>query len=105
MAATFFEIPLVAQNQSLSITLVGKVYNLYVYWNKPANVWCMDMASQDGTVTLNGIPLVAGSDLLAQFAYLQIGGVLTCQTDGDPYAAPTFDNLGTTGHLYFVPNA
>lgn len=101
----FYEVPLSPLPQKLSISMAGTIYDLTILWNNFVGIWIMNLASQDGTKVLNSIPLVAGSDLLAQFAYMEFGGALTCQTDNDALAAPTFANLGLTAHLYFVPDA
>ncbi len=71
-------------------------------WCNPAQCWIFDMLNDDGTPILTGIPLVTGSDLLEQFAYLKLGAQLFAQTDNDPQAVPTFDNLGQTGRFYLV---
>ncbi len=100
--ATAYEIPLVANPQNFSIALGGVSYNLNVYWNVAGSVWCLDIADSLNNKILSGIPLVTGTDLLAPYAYLNFGGKLIAQTDQDLTAPPTFDNLGTAGHLYFV---
>jgi hypothetical protein len=51
---------------------------------------------------VSGIPLVTGVDLLAPYAYLGFGGELLVATDGNTAAVPTYANLGTGSHLYFV---
>lgn len=99
---TPYEIPLTAAFQQLLISLANVTYQLTVKWNDEASVWVVDIASSSGTPILSGIPLVTGTDLLGQFAYLNLGGSLIAQTDYDLTAPPTFDNLGDTGHLYFV---
>ncbi len=43
----------------------------------------------------------AGTNLLEQYDYLGLGGVLWCQTTDDPDAVPTFGNLGVGSHLYW----
>ncbi len=98
---TLYEIPLINLAQTLSITLADVSYVLTVKWNDASSCWVMDMGDANGNPILQGIPLVTGSDLLEQFAYLNFGGALIAQTDHDIYAPPTYDNLGTTGHLYF----
>lgn len=98
MAATFFEIPLRAVNQRLSIGLAGVVYSLLVTWR---NGWVFDLYTATGAPVLLGVPLVTGADLLAQYEYLNLGGSLYVTTDGDPEAVPTSANLGTNSHLYF----
>jgi Domain of unknown function (DUF6983) len=64
--------------------------------------WTLDLADQGGTPILCGVPLVTGADLLAQYDYLALGGHLIVSSEGEPLAIPTFDNLGSGSHLYWV---
>lgn len=100
-----YEVPLTPIPQSFGISLDGVPYNLTVKWNTVALCWVLDISDQNDTDILTGIPLVTGADLLAQYAYLNFGGQLTCQTDGDLTAVPTYENLGTDGHLYFTTSS
>lgn len=102
--STAFQVPLqVGTPQQLSITLAGVVYQLtLVFRNDPAGGWYLDIADASNTPLLQGLPLVTGADLLAQYAYLKFGGKLVVQTTSNPDAVPTFDNLGADGQLYFV---
>lgn len=99
--STVLEIPLSAQSQTFQITLSGKAYRLAVTWRDPYG-WFLDITRVDGAALVSGVPLVTGADLLAQYAYLGIPGKLVVVSDGDPYAVPTFGNLGTGSHLYYV---
>lgn len=97
------EIPLSAQPQKFDITLNGIEYGLTFKYH-PYTGWVMDIADETGSPILQGAPLVTGADLLDQFEYLGIGGNggMQVQSDFNPNDVPTFDNLGTTSHLYFV---
>lgn len=99
---TVFEIPTAPKSQTFAITLVGVTYNLTFVWNVPSAAWLVSIADEGNNPILSSIPLVTGADLLGQFAYLGIGGQLIVQTDNDPNAVPTYQNLGSTGHLFFV---
>jgi hypothetical protein len=122
---TYYEIPTIASPQSFSITLAGVSYNMTImYHNAFANVtnapvgvatdngsnintneiggWILDIFDANNSPIVCGIPLVTGIDLLYQYSYLNIGGSLVVATDGNPIIPPTFSNLGTSGHLYFV---
>lgn len=100
---TAYEVPLVAGTpQKVKVPLAGVTYTLTVKWCVPANCWVVDIADATGTPILSGIPLITGADLLAQYGYLNFGGQIQCQTDHDLLAPPTFDNLGITGHAFFV---
>ena len=105
MAWTAHEIPLKPFPQSLSVTLAGVVYQLTVRWNSFVGSWVLDIANESNEPLAQGIPLLTGQDLLAQYAYLQIGGKLIVQTDLEPYSLPTKTNLGINSHLYFMVSA
>lgn len=100
---TTYEVPLSAEPQTFTISLAGTVYRLrVVYADVAEGGWIIDISDVSGNPIVAGIPLVTGHDLLEQYAYLGIGGQLVVATDGDPDAVPTFANLGTTSHLYFI---
>jgi hypothetical protein len=104
------EIPLVSPPQTFSVTLNQVAYELTVRWRNPGafsgetllpGAGYLDIADANGNPIVQGIPLVTGADLLAQYEYLGIGGALFVQTDYDLNAVPTFENLGQTAHLYW----
>lgn len=99
---TAYEIPLSAKPQTFSIALSGVTYKMTLRWNIPASVWMLDISDANGNLMIGSVPLVTGADLLAQYAYLGFVGKLVVQTDNDPDAVPTFENLGTTAHLYYI---
>lgn len=99
---TPYEIPLSPQPQTFQIELAGITYKMTVSWNRVSNSWVLDIRSSSNEDILLGVPIVTGTDLLAQYPHLGFGGSLVAQTDYDPAAVPTYENLGTTGHLYFV---
>ena len=65
-------------------------------------MWLLDIADVDGNPMLCGIPLVTGTDLLGQYAYLGFNGALWVQGANDPDALPTYDDLGSSSALYWV---
>lgn len=99
---TAYEIPLEPTPHTFAVTLAGVEYRLTVKWNERASCWVLDIATSLGAALVTGVPLVTGVDLLEQHRHLGIGGSLYAQTDDDPNAVPTFDNLGSNGHLFFV---
>jgi hypothetical protein len=102
---TFFQVPLQAAPQRLTITLAGVQYTLTLqYRNTVEGGWILDIGDSNNNPIVQGIPLVTGADLLAQYAYLGFGGQLRVQTTSNPDAVPTFENLGTDGLLWFVTN-
>ena len=100
--ASAFEIPTSPTPQKFSVSLSGVTRELMLHWDAPAACWIMDIADDTGTPILSGIPLITGADLLAQYAYAGLAGIMLVQTDHDPDAVPTFANLGTAGHLFFA---
>ncbi len=100
---SFFEIPLrPGQPQSMTIALANVTYALKLTWFDASNFWLMDIMDISGNVLIAGVPLVTGANLLAQYASVGIIGELWVATDGAPDALPTFSNLGSTSHLYYI---
>ena len=99
---TSFEIPTTPQAQTFSISLGGVPYIMTIRWNDVAQVWIIDIADQNDVPLVVGIPMVTGCDLIGPFAWLGIGGSLVATTDHSPDTPPSFSDLGSTGHLYFV---
>lgn len=97
-----YEIPLSPEPQRFSIQLGGVEYRMRLSWSQHQTCWCLEISDSAGNAILQGIPVVTGVDLLAQHRHLGFTGSLLAQTDYDPSAVPTFDNLGSTGRLYFV---
>jgi len=109
--STTYEIPLQPNAQTLRISLAGVYYNLTVLWNNLSLNWNVDIADDSFNNILTGVPLVVGSDLLQQYGYLNFGGQLIAYVDIDSsdndndidnFESPSYDDLGQTGHLYFI---
>lgn len=102
MATTYYEIPLASSAQRFYITLAGVQYQMQVaYRTHPEGGWFLDVYTAGGVALVLGIPLVTGVDLLEPYPDLNFGGTLQVMTDGDPYAVPTYANLGSQSHVYF----
>jgi hypothetical protein len=104
--STIYEIPLIARAHQMRIDIGGTVYILHFKFNRVCGSWVMDIKDTTDAPLLDGIPLVTGTDLFGQFRYLGIGGglpmvVMTVGPGRSPDEVPTYDNLGTDGHLYF----
>lgn len=96
------EIPLKGgTSQSFQVTLANITYAMAITWREPFG-WFMDLGYPDGTKLISGLPLRAGEDLFAPYGYLGLGGFLLVLTDGNPTTDPTYANLGSESHLYFV---
>ncbi|MDW3684910.1 hypothetical protein RA280_24780 [Cupriavidus sp. CV2] len=98
-----FEIPSSATPQRFRITLSGVEYQMTIQYRKAGGAgWVLDIADANDTPLVGGIPLVTGVNLLGQYAYLGFGGRLWVQGAGDPDDVPTFDDLGTGSHVFWV---
>lgn len=102
--STAYQIPLqVGVPQTFSVTLSGVTYRMtFLYRNDPNAGWTLDIADSGGNALIQGIPLVTGADLLAQYKHIIPSGMLVVQTTNDPDAAPTFQNLGKDSQVYWV---
>jgi hypothetical protein len=97
---SIYQIPLQPGPQSFVVPLAGAAYRLRLWWCESTfPAWMLDLATEGGAALVAGLPLLPGGDLLAQHAHLGIGGGLYVISEG----APTFDSLGDTTQLYFVP--
>lgn len=99
---TVLEIPLSPTPQRFFASMAGVTRRLTFRWNVPASVWIMDISDQNDVPILAGVPLITGADLLGQYGYLGLGGMLIAQTNSDPGMPPGRLNLGQDGKLYFV---
>jgi len=108
MSGTVSEIPLSGTPQFFTIALAGATYQLvFTYRDAPSTCaggggWVMDINDYQGNPIAWHSSLVTGADLLAQFGYLNFGGQLWVKSDGVPDDVPTFADLGTGSHLYWV---
>lgn len=101
---TVYEIPLTPTPQTFGITLGLIDYIMTVIWAAAQDGgWVLNIADANAKPIISGIKLVTGANLLAGYGYLGFTGTLAVQTDHDTDALPTFDNLGLTSHLFFVP--
>ena len=106
MSFTYHELPLLPSlgAQTFRVDLGGTTYRLSFSWSRLSNCWIMDVLDASDAPILRGVPLVTGTDLLGQFAYLDIGGGghMVTLTKGNLDAPPTYANLGDDGKLYWV---
>ncbi len=106
--ATLYEIPLSGTPQQFTMLLGERVYQfVFLYRDAVPSMaggsgWVMDINDNLGFHIACGIPLVTGANLLAQFDYLNFNASLFVLSDGYPDEVPTFDNLGTDSHVYWM---
>jgi len=98
--STAFQIPLAQGPQSFAVPLGGATYRMRLWWgdsDEPA--WYLDVATDADVPLVRGVPLLPGADLLSQHRHLGVAGELYVVADGPI----TYDSLGTSTRLYFVP--
>lgn len=100
--ANYYEVPLTAEPQRLTVTMGGVEWFLTLSWNIPMQVWVLDFADANQVPVLSGVPVVSGVDILGQFQHLGFGGSLVAQSDASEFLPPDFTNLGSTSHVLFV---
>jgi predicted Zn-dependent protease with MMP-like domain len=109
--ATYYTLPLQPNAQVFTVPLSGVTYTLtFNYRDVPSWLatladqggWVMDIGDSQNNAIIQGIPLVTGANLLAQYAYLGFVGTLWVQTLSDPDAVPTYQNLGSDGLVFYV---
>lgn len=94
-------IPLEAGAQSLSVPLGGTSYRMRIWWRESVTpCWMLDLSTDAGVSLVSGVPLLPGADLLAQHQHLGIAGALYVLADADI----TYDSLGVSTRLYFLPS-
>ncbi len=102
MTAAIYEIPTSPEAQTFQIALNGVTYQLTLRWIEAQLSWNLDIASDSNVPILTGLPVQPGVDLLAQYAYLGIGGSIVVSNDAVQADPPSYDGLGLTGHLYYL---
>lgn len=102
MSLSNFLIPLTNTPQTFGINLAGVNYTLTVKWNDSDQAgWVLDIYDASQNPIACGLPFITGADMLVGLEYLEFQGALLILTDGDPYAVPTYDDLGVSSNLYF----
>lgn len=85
-------------------SLDGKQYRLWIRWNNYAENWYLDLTSMsDATVSIKGIALLPGKDLLAPHGYGHLLGELWVENDSGSTENPTYYDMGDTWHLRYYP--
>jgi len=111
VSSTAQEIPMQPGNQLYRVQLAGKSYYIRQMWNAvdpfatQGGCYYIDIGNADtNTILIAGLALVPTLDLLGQFAYLEFGGSIVVTSDHNAGDHVTYAGLGTTSHVYFVPD-
>lgn len=104
MSVQTFIMPLTNVPQQFEIVLAGKSYLMTSKWNDGfEGGWVLDFNDAvTGDAIIANLPLITGTDVLKNLAYLGFNGQMYVFTDGDDFATPTLLNLGVESNLYFL---
>lgn len=91
--------------KAFTVALSGRAYRMRVYYaDVNLGGWFLDIADEQGNAMTNGIPLVAGTNLLEQYAYLDMRGKLFVVNDLAPGDMPGWESFPTNAHLVWIPD-
>jgi hypothetical protein len=99
-----YEIPLKPAPERFGVSLPGLSLTFRITWrNRGGAGWVLDLETEDGVPLVSGLPLVTGTDLLAQHKHLGIpGGLFVVSSGAHADDEPTFTGLGTDQRLYYA---
>ena len=87
-------------------TLDGNQYDVWIRWNGTTEVWYMDMTQlSDATVSIKGMALLPGKELLSPYGYAHILGELWVEDTADTEDDPTYEGMGDRWRLRYYPRA
>ena len=83
--------------------LDGNVYQFTFRWNTHNEKWYADIESlNDSSVSVKGIPLLCGKDLLAPYGFHQLGSMHVVDNSG-ANEDPDYENVGSRFTLEYTP--
>lgn len=97
-----FQLPFTNIPQRFSVDLGGVTYVMVNRWNPIAELWYIDVYDQDDNPLLMNLPLVTGTDLFEQFAFMKPPGKMIVYTEGDEGESPTLETLGFSSNVWLV---
>lgn len=93
------EIPLGPDNQRFDLVLGAINCSFSLEWNHMADVWMLSVTRRDtNKIVLNNIPLLTEVNLLQQYGYQHVPGVLMLLSS----ESVNHDNIGTKARLYYM---
>lgn len=98
-----YEVPLYPENQVIRTSIVNKMYTFRTFYcDVPMGGWVLDLADDHDNEIINGLALVSGTDILGQFAHLNLGFSLIMSTGSGWGDEVGYSELGTYSKLYVV---
>ena len=99
---TIFIVPLENDpNKKFNVDLDGNTYEMDIHWNVADNAWYMHLTGITNTVTINGVKLATGQNLLKPYSELDLGAIyMVDETELERDA--DFDTIGVDVKMYYV---
>ena len=82
--------------------LDNETYRLTIHWNIETQNWYLDLEGITTSVSLSGIALLPGKDLLNKSGYSQLGQLFVIDNSG-ANEKPDFDEIGGRFTLEYTP--
>lgn len=96
-----YEIPLTPDNQTFSLRIGDNTLGFRLIFRDAAG-WVIDMASAAGDTLIQGLPVLGGVDMLAPYAYLELGVKLFAVSGENVPEHPNATTLGNGSRLLFM---
>lgn len=84
-------------------TLDGNPYRFKFYWNTTTQIWYMSMTGITNGITIRGVALLVGKELLAKHGYSNVLGELRVIDSADLDEDPTYAGMGDRWTLEYTP--
>lgn len=83
-------------------SLDGNTYRLSLHWNTYTEKWYLNIKGLNNTVEINGIAMLCGKDLLAQYGYYELGQLWVIDNSG-ANEDPNYLEFGTRWTVEYTP--
>ena len=101
MSLTIIPVDAVDTYYSFETLIDGESYRFTFRWNSTSETWYADLEGLTVDLTLLGLALIVGSDLLSPFAILELGSLYLYDTESRQ-ENPTRDSLGGRHRLIHI---
>ena len=87
-------------------TLDGNQYKVRITWNGTTEKWYLDLTQlSDSSVSIKGMALLPGKDLLSPHGYAHILGELWVEDTAGTEDNPTYEGMGDRWRFRYYPLA
>jgi hypothetical protein len=83
-------------------TLDNNSYNLSIHWNVNTSKWYLDIVGITNDVSIKGMAILAGKNLLAPYGYYELGELWVIDNSG-ANEDPNYADIGVRFTLEYTP--